>query len=70
MPRISIKLAHGGLQLWGGLTLTKLSETDTYVNPGSQFIKLLVKNTAVMLAGHGPLFLYVSRMGSQIQRLF
>ena len=25
-PRISIKLAHGGLQLWGGLTLTKPSE--------------------------------------------
>lgn len=68
-PRISIKLAYGGLQLWGGLTLTKPSETDMYVNPGSQFINLLMKNTAVKLAGHGPLSLYVSHMGSQMQKL-
>ena len=37
-PRILIKLVHGGLQLWGGLTLTKPSETDTCVNPDSQFL--------------------------------
>lgn len=68
-PRISIKLAYGGLQLWGGLTLTKPSETDMYVNPGSQLINLLMKNIAVKLAGHGPLSLYVSHMGSQMQKL-
>ena len=68
-PRISIKLAHGGLQLWGGPTLTKPSETDACVNPGSQFLNLLMKDTAVKLAGHGPLSLYVSHMGSQMQKL-
>lgn len=67
---ISIKLTHGGLQVWDGLTLTKPSEMDTCVNLGSQFINLLMKNTAVVLADPGLLSLYVSCMERQIQRWF
>lgn len=67
---ISIKLTHGGLQVWGGITLTKPSEMDTRVNLGSQFINILMKNTAVVLADPGLLSLYVSCMERQIQRWF
>lgn len=33
-----MKLAQGGLQLWGGLPFSKPSETDLRVNPGSQLV--------------------------------
>lgn len=53
MLGIAIKLTYGGLQVWGGLALAKPSEMDMHVNTGSQFINLLMKNTAVVLADLG-----------------
>lgn len=36
MPRISIKLAHGGFRLWGRVTLTQPSGTNTCVHEPRQ----------------------------------
>lgn len=60
---ISINLAHGGLQVWGGLTLTKPSEMDMCVNRAGQFINSLMKNTAVLLADPSLFSLYVTHIG-------